>query len=334
VRAEIEQDGLAGGNGFAHQVGKVFQRSGIEIKLAESRVDRRRRIVGRRGGRGAERGVGIPGVVEGEEHNQQAECFFNFFHPRAGLGQDGETGGGQRPRQGHAHAEQKRQRQGDANALRIQRAGKRQHGNQHRGDAGTGQQSGNPAHNEHGGQSRLSGEAGALAEAAEVELPDIEHRQGQREEQHGNRAVEHGRGVDGAEDGTRQHHHQPQCAIDQRHAEAIHQAEAEARGSRGIRAAGTDDGQVDGDHRQHAGREIEKEAADQDQEDGGQNAMAEVELAGIVEKQLPGGCLRRGRRSRIEKGQECGNLGVPYQAARFAAFFEPLAPIRVRGNRI
>lgn len=316
--AEIDQHRLAAGGGFAQQgieSGRIVR---AEIEPAENGFGRRRGVGGRRGP-GAEGGNRIPRVVERQQQDQDAEGLFDFFHPGAGLGQDGQAGGGQRPRQGHADAQQERQREGDGYALGVERAGEREDGDEDGRDAGAGQQRGNAAHDEHGRQPRAPGQAAGLAEAGEVELPDVEHREREGGEQDGDGAVEDRRGVDRAEDGTGQDDDEPERAVDERHAEAVDEAEAEARGARGIGAAGADDGEVDRDHRQDARRQVEQEAADQDQENRRQDAAAEIELGRIVEERFP----RRGRRGfgrgGIEVGEERGHVGIADEATRLAA---------------
>ena len=318
--AEIDQDGFPGGGGFAQQGREGGRIVRAKIEAAENGFGRRSGGIGFRGRRwSAEGGHGVPRVVERQQQDQDAEDFLHRFHPGAGLGQDGEAGGGQRPRQGHADAQQERQREGDAHALRIQRAGQREDGDQDGRDAGAGQQRGNAAHDEHGRQARAPSQAAGLAEAREIELPNVEHRQRERGEQHGDGAVEDRRGIDRAEDGAGEHHDEPQRAVDEGHAEAVDEAEAEARGARGIGAARADDGEVDRDHRQHAGRQVEQETADQDQEDRGQDAAAEIELRGIVEEEFPRRSRSRRVRGGFEEGEERGHVGIADEAARLAA---------------
>jgi hypothetical protein len=59
-------------------------------------------------------------------------------------------------------------------------------------------------------------------------------------------------------------HDEAEDAVDERHRRAIREAQQEPALLRAGLGAGADDRQVDRHHRQHAGREIEGEAADED----------------------------------------------------------------------
>ena len=77
----------------------------------------------------------------------------------------------------------------------------------------------------------------------------------------GDADVEPGGRVDRAERAGGENHDQAEHAVDQRHRAAVGRAEQEPALPRSRLRAGADDGQVDRDHRQHARREIEREAA-------------------------------------------------------------------------
>ncbi len=337
VGAEVEEDGLAAGQGFADERLEVAGGGLGKVDVAENGAAGDGFGGVHRQGGGSQRAVGVPGVVGGQQQDEDAEGLLDLFHPGAGLRQDGEAGGGQGPGQGHADAQQKRQGEGHADALGIERAGQRQHGDQDRCDTGPGQQSGNAAQHQDGGQPCASGKSAGPAEAAEINLPDIEHRQGQDEEQRGDAGVEDGRGIDGAEDGAGQHDDEAERAIHQGHAETVDEAEAEADMARRIGAAGADDGQVDGNHGQDARSQVQQESADQDEQNGGKHPVAKIEFAGIVEKQRPGrraglGLGRGG--GGIEKREKSRGIGVADKAGGFAAGGEKFGPGRCFGGRI
>ena len=81
--------------------------------------------------------------------------------------------------------------------------------------------------------------------------------------------LNHGRRVDRAERARGENDDQAEHAVDHRHRAAVGRAEQEAAAPRSRLGAGADDRQVDRNHRQHARRQVEREAADEhDEEDG------------------------------------------------------------------
>ena len=91
--------------------------------------------------------------------------------------------------------------------------------------------------------------------------------------------VEPGRRVDRAERAGRQDDDQAEHAVDQRHRGAVHAAEQEASRARPASGAGADDREVDRNHRQHARREVEREAAEEhEQQDRERPAAFEQSL--------------------------------------------------------
>jgi hypothetical protein len=81
---------------------------------------------------------------------------------------------------------------------------------------------------------------------------------------------------DAAERAGREDHDEAEQAVDERHGAAVGRAEQEsAPPAAGLRS-GADDRQVDRDHRQHARRQVQRQAADEgDREDRGQTTADE-----------------------------------------------------------
>ena len=186
-------------------------------------------------------------------------------HPCAGLRQRGETGAGDGPRHGHADAEQKRQRERDGRAFCVEIAREEDHLNHDRGDARARQQRRHGAHHESDdeGAAALFADAEAAGELREVDGDDVEHRERQRDEQHGDAEVEPRRRVDRPERPRREDHDQTEHSVDEGHGDAVDAAEGEAAAARTGLRAGADDREIDGNHREHAGRQVEREAAEQ-----------------------------------------------------------------------
>ena len=149
----------------------------------------------------------------------------------------------------------------------------------------------------------------------EVDDDDVEHRKGEDDEQHGDAQVEPRRRVDRTERAGSENHDHAEQPVDERHRPAIGGAEQEAAPpAPGVRA-GADDREVDRHHRQHARRQIQRQAPEKDDRDDGERAAAVEESGrldagfGVVnERQEVGDVhvaagLRAGDRELIEPGQ-------------------------------
>ena len=68
--------------------------------------------------------------------------------------------------------------------------------------------------------------------------------------------------------------HEADDAVDEGHGGAVGRAEQEAARARAGLRAGADDGDVDRDHRQHARRQVQREAADEHEQQDGERAAA------------------------------------------------------------
>ena len=142
-----------------------------------------------------------------------------------------------------------------------------QHGDHHGSDAGAGQQRRHGAHRKRQPGAAARGAMAAL-EAGEVDREDIEERQRQADKDRADGQVEHGRRLQRAEEAARGHDGQAQHAVGQRHAEPVDSPQQETPAARTVLRAGTDDRQVDRDHRQHAGGEVQQQAAHDNQQHG------------------------------------------------------------------
>jgi hypothetical protein len=114
----------------------------------------------------------------------------------------------------------------------------------------------------------------AAREAREVDRDDVEHRKRKRDKQHGNAEVEPGRRVDRAEGSRRQNHREAEHAVHDRHRRPVRAAEHEPAAPRAGLRAGADDRQVDGNHRQNARRQVEREPADEHQQENRERPAA------------------------------------------------------------
>ena len=111
-------------------------------------------------------------------------------------------------------------------------------------------------------------------EPGKVDHDDVEHRQRQDDKEHGDRQIEPWRCVDCAERAGREDHDETQPAVHRRHRRTVSPAQEEApQAGAGLRA-GADDGEIDRNHRQHAGCQVQSKATEQDERQDGERALA------------------------------------------------------------
>ena len=103
---------------------------------------------------------------------------------------------------------------------------------------------------------------------------DVEHRQRENDEQNRDAEVEPGRRVDRAERARGENHGKAEEAVHERHCRAIRGAEQESATARAGLNAGADDGEIDRNHRQHAGRQVQRQPADQDEQEDRQRSAS------------------------------------------------------------
>ena len=118
----------------------------------------------------------------------------------------------------------------------------------------------------------LAGKRGRVLR--EVDEQDVEHREAEHDEQDRDAQVEPRRRVDRAERAGGQDDDEPEDAVDDRHGGAVGRAEQEPPAARLRLRAGADDRQVDRNHRQDARRQVEREAAEQHEQQNGERAAA------------------------------------------------------------
>jgi hypothetical protein len=105
-------------------------------------------------------------------------------------------------------------------------------------------------------------------EPGKVDQEHVEHRQAEHDEQHGDAGVEPRRRVDRAEGARGENDDKAEHAVDERHRAAVRRAKQKATAARSRLRAGADDREVDRNHREHARREVQRESAEQhEQED-------------------------------------------------------------------
>ena len=121
---------------------------------------------------------------------------------------------------------------------------------------------------------RLDPDAEVAGVLREIDLEDVEHREREDDEQHGDAEVEPRRRVDRAEGAGGEDHDQADRAVDDGHGDAVGGAEHEAAAARAGLRAGADDREVDRNHRQHARREVQREAAEEDEQQNHQRPAA------------------------------------------------------------
>ena len=88
------------------------------------------------------------------------------------------------------------------------------------------------------------------------------------------REIEPGRGVDRAERARRQDDHESEHAVDDGHRRPVGRAEQEATAAPAGLRASADDREVDRDHREHAGREVQGQSADENDREHGERPAA------------------------------------------------------------
>ena len=103
-------------------------------------------------------------------------------------------------------------------------------------------------------------------EPREIDHQDVEHRERQDDEQRRDPDVEPRRRVDGAERAADQDDDEAEHAVDDGHRAAVGRPEEKAACARSRLRACADDGQVDRNHRQHARREVQRQPADEDEQ--------------------------------------------------------------------
>ena len=203
-------------------------------------------------------------VVESGGENDDAKRLLDARHPRTGLRQRRDARPGERPRDGHADTEHEGQRQRRGGACRVEVTREQHHLDHHWCDARAGKQRRDPAHREGEHHRPLASANLKIAGVArEVDVDHVKHRQAQEDEQQRDASVEPGRGVDGAERTGREHDNEAEDAVHRGHRRTVREPEQEAALARAGLRAGADDGEVDRNHRQHARREVQREAADE-----------------------------------------------------------------------
>ncbi len=148
--------------------------------------------------------------------------------------------------------------------------------NHDRRHAGASEQRGNRAHGERQPHRAAAGlaEPHTAAESREVHHDHVEHRQAEHDEQRGDAEVEPRRRIDRAERAGGEDDDDAEDAVDERHGATVDGAEEEAAAALRSLRTGADDRQVDGNHRQHARRQVERQAAEKHEREDGERSLA------------------------------------------------------------
>ncbi len=148
--------------------------------------------------------------------------------------------------------------------------------NHDRRHAGAGEQRRNRAHGEGQPHRAASGlaEPHAAAESREVHHDHVEHRQAEHDEQRGDAEVEPRRRVDRAERAGGEDDDDAEDAVDEGHGATVDGAEEEAAAALRSLRPGADDREVDGNHRQHARRQVQRQAAEKHEREDGERSLA------------------------------------------------------------